>query len=649
MPYAYVRAAAAGSQYSPADSVTVVVGDPWPGGARAQLRLPYVAGCEELVAGESAELMVLCRDGAFTNFKVVREVYFPQSGLWLADYPFVNRDVFLDISLAVERGRQLQQDGQQQQQRQQQQQPPGGWGAPFEAAAWPAGEGWPAGGVGVEREQQAQQGSGDVLYASYRPYTPDEYEGGEPQAAAEQAGPSPYGGVEAQWEGYRLAPEGGGEGGSDGAAPAGAAGTAAGGASGSSQGGALAGSDVPSVGVGWDTNAVAGGYSSAGWSAAAAGQGGVSQEYYINSEGYAVPFGSQEATPSDNSNSNSSSSSSTTAVGSNSSNSSSRRNGTWAAGGGAGTSNGFSEGSGAGFVVGLAFWPGGTSADWGDPDTGLQPCNETHRANLTAMGVHFSAYSARIDRLSVFKTTFPEELSLTADALPDTPLVISVVAFRGLVRSEARYVVSGAPALTRGMGFVSTLSLMSKFELGVLKYLQFYNLTCNDCGGWKSNRCINGTSCTLPVSNCTCADATPASVPASPSPSPSPSTSPAADGTASGGSTAGASSRRLLQNTTTDAGTCNYTSFSYCAVSVNFAYEGLDVGGAAFSTAAQVRKLNSYSLVSLFAKGKSLFFDFTDKYDNTMTDYWGKFGQAQQDVVAAYSGNAEAGRTVGTA
>jgi hypothetical protein len=35
-----------------------------------QLRLPYVAGCEELVAGESAELMVLCRDGAFTNFKV---------------------------------------------------------------------------------------------------------------------------------------------------------------------------------------------------------------------------------------------------------------------------------------------------------------------------------------------------------------------------------------------------------------------------------------------------------------------------------------------------------------------------------------------------------------------------------------------------
>jgi len=30
-----------------------------------------------------------------------------------------------------------------------------------------------------------------------------------------------------------------------------------------------------------------------------------------------------------------------------------------------------------------------------------------------------------------------------------------------------------------------------------------------------------------------------------------------------------------------------------------------------------------------------------------MTDYWGKFQVAQQDVVDAYSGNAEAGRVTG--
>jgi hypothetical protein len=71
MPYAYVRAASgSGAPYTPADSVSVVVGDPWPGGARAALRFPYAPGCEELVAGESAELLVLCRDDGFQSFKV---------------------------------------------------------------------------------------------------------------------------------------------------------------------------------------------------------------------------------------------------------------------------------------------------------------------------------------------------------------------------------------------------------------------------------------------------------------------------------------------------------------------------------------------------------------------------------------------------
>lgn len=36
-------------------------------------------------------------------------------------------------------------------------------------------------------------------------------------------------------------------------------------------------------------------------------------------------------------------------------------------------------------IVGLAFWPGGTEADWGpgNPDlSGLNPCNASHHANL---------------------------------------------------------------------------------------------------------------------------------------------------------------------------------------------------------------------------------------------------------------------------
>jgi len=40
------------------------------------------------------------------------------------------------------------------------------------------------------------------------------------------------------------------------------------------------------------------------------------------------------------------------------------------------------QGKDRGFVVGLAFWPGGKEADWGDPINGLQPCNREQQANL---------------------------------------------------------------------------------------------------------------------------------------------------------------------------------------------------------------------------------------------------------------------------
>lgn len=46
----------------------------------------------------------------------MREAYLPELGLWLADYPFLNRDVFLDVSLEIERARQqppLDQQGRQ--------------------------------------------------------------------------------------------------------------------------------------------------------------------------------------------------------------------------------------------------------------------------------------------------------------------------------------------------------------------------------------------------------------------------------------------------------------------------------------------------------------------------------------------------------
>jgi len=35
-----------------------------------------------------------------------------------------------------------------------------------------------------------------------------------------------------------------------------------------------------------------------------------------------------------------------------------------------------------------------------------------------------------------------------------------------------------------------------------------------------------------------------------------------------------------------------------------------------------------------------------EKYNNTFTEYWGKFGDLKKDIGAAFSGQAEAGRTL---
>lgn len=44
-------------------------------------------------------------------------------------------------------------------------------------------------------------------------------------------------------------------------------------------------------------------------------------------------------------------------------------------------------------------------------------------------------------------------------------------------------------------------------EAGNLELLQWYNLTCNDCGGRFSNGCIDASACAASIANCTCAGA----------------------------------------------------------------------------------------------------------------------------------------------
>ena len=57
------------------------------------------------------------------------------------------------------------------------------------------------------------------------------------------------------------------------------------------------------------------------------------------------------------------------------------------------------QGGGSGFVVGLAFWPGGRERDWGDAASGVQPCNASQRANLVSSRTPRTARTLRRHRL----------------------------------------------------------------------------------------------------------------------------------------------------------------------------------------------------------------------------------------------------------
>ena len=58
------------------------------------------------------ERLVCCCNGALLHVQALKEAYLPESGIWIAKYPFVDRDVFLDISLDIARERQSEQPAQ---------------------------------------------------------------------------------------------------------------------------------------------------------------------------------------------------------------------------------------------------------------------------------------------------------------------------------------------------------------------------------------------------------------------------------------------------------------------------------------------------------------------------------------------------------
>ncbi|DBB09491.1 hypothetical protein WJX82_009021 [Trebouxia sp. C0006] len=174
---------------------------------------------------------------------------------------------------------------------------------------------------------------------------------------------------------------------------------------------------------------------------------------------------------------------------------------------------------GKGIFMGMAFWPGGTIADWGiisetvaNATAPLYPCTTSNNWNttglsdqayLTSQGVVFATFELEVDSLMALRINYTDTLPLYTKAYNnDSASIVSAVMFRGGFRSEARYIVSEDTAYSKGVGWVTSLAGIMKFSKGALTYLQWNDMTCNKCGGKANARCIQVTTGTDAQHSC---------------------------------------------------------------------------------------------------------------------------------------------------
>lgn len=89
-------------------SCRIIIGED--DGAQIELTLPYDARFDVLQPGQLAEVVVLSNSTSFDDIKAVKDVYLPENGLWLSEYPYLDRSEFLEISLDIEREYQSMKD-----------------------------------------------------------------------------------------------------------------------------------------------------------------------------------------------------------------------------------------------------------------------------------------------------------------------------------------------------------------------------------------------------------------------------------------------------------------------------------------------------------------------------------------------------------
>ncbi|MEW5307102.1 MAG: hypothetical protein WDW38_002175 [Sanguina aurantia] len=220
--------------------------------------------------------------------------------------------------------------------------------------------------------------------------------------------------------------------------------------------------------------------------------------------------------------------------------------------------------------VGVLFIPGGNATQLDAliaANNGLGLCDyELRNYMITNYRAQVAIYNVVVDRLSVLNVPYPDIIipmtNLTNQSLPITMVAI---VFRGNISSPSAYIATAEPTYSYGIGFVISLAALFRYSVGVLNYIQWYDMTCDACGGATGEYCVRNTganACATPLTNCTCTDPT----------------------------------------TNTSIVGCNFSQdrFKICATTVNIGFQGQDRYSQSFVTGANIQRLNAFSLVSLY-------------------------------------------------
>jgi len=92
-PESFARAS--GGRARAGQVLRVTIGDA--SGAETAVEVPMRRAYARARVGDSALVLVVSDSKSMRRFRAVRDVYLPESGAWLADYPFVDRGAFLAL------------------------------------------------------------------------------------------------------------------------------------------------------------------------------------------------------------------------------------------------------------------------------------------------------------------------------------------------------------------------------------------------------------------------------------------------------------------------------------------------------------------------------------------------------------------------